>query len=110
MSWEKRARGGLYYTQTRQRNGRPVRIYIGGGELGELVAAADEAIRKQRAQVRARRQAEEQQRRQLAATTAPLDTLCRQLVKATLEAAGFYQHHGQWRRHRDATREKPKAP
>ena len=39
--WEKRERGGLYYTRSRKVNGRVVREYVGSGASGELVTLMD---------------------------------------------------------------------
>jgi hypothetical protein len=39
--WERRARGGLYYTRSRKEAGRVVREYICGGVLGEVAALHD---------------------------------------------------------------------
>ena len=46
--WERRERGGLYYTRSRREDGRVVREYIGGSVLGEIVALEDECERRQR--------------------------------------------------------------
>ena len=46
--WERRERGGLYYTRSRRKDGRVVREYIGGSVLGEIVALEDECERRQR--------------------------------------------------------------
>jgi hypothetical protein len=46
--WERRERGGLYYTRSRREDGRVVREYIGGRVLGEIVALEDECERRQR--------------------------------------------------------------
>src|SRR5829696_6140493 len=47
--WERRERGGLYYTRSRKVNGQVVRKYVGGGVLGQLAARvdADERCRRE---------------------------------------------------------------
>ena len=100
MAWEQRKRGGWYYTRSRRINGRVVREYVGGGLRGELAAAEDARKRAVReAQRKAR--AEEQQR--LSRQDVPLEklnTLCRELVQQLLEAAGYCQRRGEWRKRR----------
>ena len=46
--WERRERGGLYYTRSRKVDGRVVREYVGGGILGELAAQMDAERRRRR--------------------------------------------------------------
>ena len=47
--WERRERGGLYYTRSRKVNGQVVGEYVGGGVLGQLAARmnADERCRRE---------------------------------------------------------------
>jgi hypothetical protein len=102
MGWEKRERGGLYYTRSKKVDGRVVREYVGGGILGHLAALQD-------AQERRRREEEaalcKEERERLEALVAPVEDLCEAaeiLYRAALLAAGFRRHQrGQWRRKRE---------
>ena len=46
--WEKRQRGGLYYTRSRKVGGRVVREYVGTGPLAGIAALMDEEDRLRR--------------------------------------------------------------
>jgi hypothetical protein len=102
MGWEKRQRGGLYYTRSKKVDGRVVREYVGGGTLGHIAALQD-------AQERQRREEEatlwKEERDSLEALVAPVEQLCEAteiLYRATLLSAGFRRHQrGEWRRKRE---------
>ena len=102
MGWERRERGGLYYTRTRKVGGRVVREYVGGGVLGHIAALQD-------AQERRRREQEaglwNEERDRLEALVAPIEQLCEAtdiLCQAALLSAGFRRHQrGEWRRKRE---------
>jgi hypothetical protein len=100
--WERRERGGLYYTRSRKEGGRVVREYIGGGVLGEIAALQDEYERRQR-EVEAA--SEKEKRERLEGIMAPIDELCEAaevLARAALVAAGYRRHkRGEWRKSRD---------
>jgi hypothetical protein len=97
--WERRERGGLYYTRSRKENGRVVREYVGGGVLGELAAQMD-AERRRRQQEEEESWREERER--LDALTAPVEELCEAaevIARAALIASGYRQHNrGEWRK------------
>ncbi len=101
--WERRERGGLYYTRSRKVNGRVEREYIGTGPLGELAARMDAADRQRR---EAEKATWKEERERLEELTSLVDELCQDvetLAQATLLAAGFRRHkRGEWRKKREA--------
>jgi hypothetical protein len=108
MGWEGRQRGGSYYVQKRRRGEKVTSRYIGGGLLGSLAAQEDQQARERSEQARrrtsdARREAESQD--------AEIHRLCssvREFSRLWLETAGYYKHHGQWRK-REAHPMRPAA-
>jgi len=98
MGWD---HNGRYYTRSRRENGRVVREYVGGGKLGELAAQFEAIKREERDAERTSEKAERDEISDIDAPLAELHELAELLVKATLLAAGFYQHHrGNWRKRR----------
>jgi hypothetical protein len=73
VAWEKRERGGRYYTRSRKESGRVVREYVGTGPVAELAASMD-ALERQRREDEARTWRAEQER--IEALTAPVEELC----------------------------------
>jgi len=100
--WERRERGGLYYTRSRKVNGQVVREYVGGGLLGQLAARIDAEERRKRQQEAA---AWKEEREQIEALTAPVEELCEGveiLARAALLVSGYYRHNrGEWRKRRE---------
>jgi len=102
MAWEKRKRGGAYYTRSRKVNGRVVREYVGGGALGELAALIDAQERQRREEEAAAWQEERERLEELAGLVDEFCEAVETVARATLLAAGFRQHNrGEWRRRRD---------
>jgi hypothetical protein len=100
--WERRERGGLYYTRSRKENGRVIREYIGGGTLGALAAQTDALKRKQREEQTARWREEQEVLDALEAPVEELSEALDLLVQAALLGAGYRQHNrGEWRRRRE---------
>ena len=100
--WERRERGGLYYTRSRKVNGRVVREYVGGGVLGELAARMDAEDRQRREEQAAAWREERERLEELAGS---VDEYCEDaetITRAALLAAGFRRHNrGEWRKPRD---------
>jgi hypothetical protein len=100
--WEKRQRGGAYYTRSRKVNGRVVREYVGGGVLGEVAARMD-AEERQRREEEAAALKDEQER--METLTAPVEELCEGveiLARAALLVSGYHRHNrGEWRKRRE---------
>jgi hypothetical protein len=99
--WERRERGGLYYTRSRKEGARVIREYVGGGILGELAAQVDAGNRQLREEEEASRRAE---RERLDALMKPVEELCEAaevIARAALLASGYHRHNrGEWRKRR----------
>ena len=96
MSWETRGGNGPYYTRSRKRRGKITREYIGNGDMAVLFAELDAMNREER-------QAELDARREVREAATMLDEFCRlttAAARAAIEAAGYHNHKGQWRKHR----------
>jgi hypothetical protein len=100
VAWERRG-GNLYYYQSERVDGRVRKKYVGTGEIAELVAHADETIRRTRAERRERVRAELEEARGLASAADELNEAAEILVRAEMVAAGYHRHKGEWRRRRD---------
>jgi hypothetical protein len=102
VAWEKRERGGRYYTRSRRspEDGRVLREYVGSGALAELAAEAD---RTKRELAEAEREREKEELERLEALAAPVEELSEAaeiLAHAHLIAAGYHRHKGEYRRAR----------
>ena len=100
--WERRKRGGLYYTRSHKVDGKVLREYVGGGLLGQLAAQMD-AQERWRREEEAAAWKEEQGR--IDALIAPLEELCEGaeiLAHAALLVSGYHRHNrGEWRKRRE---------
>lgn len=100
--WERRERGGLYYTRSRKEGGRVVREYVGGDVLGELAAQLDAEDRQRREEQAARWRDEQADLDALDAPVVELSEASDLLVRAALLASGYHQHNrGEWRLRRE---------
>jgi hypothetical protein len=100
--WERRERGGLYYTRSRRVNGRVLKEYIGTGPLAELAAESDALKRRQREEEARAWWAERECLEVLDKQTEELCAVAELLTRVALLAAGYRQHHrGEWRKQRE---------
>jgi hypothetical protein len=101
MAWDTHRGGRQYYTRSRRVNGRVVREYVGGGDIGEVAAAADAMRRAQRRAQKDQLRAERARWRAADQLLLELSESVGLLARAALLAAGYYQHsRGAWRRKR----------
>jgi len=100
MSWETRNGRGRYYTRSRRVDGQIVRQYIGRGPFAELIAESDRQGGEQRRAEAARRAARMSQDAALDAQVGEVCRLADLLARGVLLAAGFHNHHGEWRKRR----------
>ncbi len=97
MGWVSRGQRRYFYRSVRI-DGRPRRIYLGHGAVGELHARI-EVENRQRREVQ--RRAREAQEHRLLVAEAALDELGTQtylVAGAMLLVAGHHEHNGEWRR------------
>ena len=102
VAWEKRQRGGRYYTRSRRspEDGRVLREYVGTGPFAEIVAASDRTKRELAEAERKREKTELERLEALAAPVLELSEVAEILVRDHLIAAGYHRHKGEWRRAR----------
>lgn len=99
MGWE--TRGGREYYYRKERDGARVRsVYVGTGEVAELISQLG-MMRREEAETE--REARRHVRARDRETEATIDEVCA-LIEAVTEgaliAAGFHTHKRQWRRTR----------
>ena len=101
MPWEKRARGGRYYTRSRRHRGKIIRQYLGHGEKGRKAALEDANKRAHRAnRTKARRHQQVEYENTLNQVRA-FEAVSDQITHAMLQAAGYHAHKGsEWRKKR----------
>jgi len=98
VAWEKRERGGRYYTRSRRDGGRILREYVGGGLAGELAAEADRERRELEEAQREREREDIERIKALAAPVLEVSEAAEILAHAHLVAAGYHRRKGEYRR------------
>ena len=101
MGWERRQRGGRYYTRSRRVNGRVVREYVGADEVAEAFAQRDALDREERRQKEDAFRAVWERLDAADQAVGEFSALVDTLAQGALVAAGYRQHNrGEWRRRR----------
>jgi hypothetical protein len=100
--WERRERGGLYYTRSRKEGGKVIREYVGGGLIGELAARMDAEERRLREEEKTGRREEHERLDALVASVEELCEAAEVIARAALIASGYHRHNrGEWRKRRE---------
>jgi hypothetical protein len=99
MGW-KRINGREYYYRCEREAGRVTTTYVGAGDLGRLSEMLDAELRAEREAEREAARAEREAADAEERAVAEWFDVVQGVADATLIAAGFHKHKGQWRRRR----------
>jgi hypothetical protein len=97
MAWERRGRGGPYYTRSRKVNGQVVREYIGTGGLAEAIARLDTLDRDRRALEASEWRAAKAKAAERRGAVRALALLIDDALAVELAGRGYHEHIGEWR-------------
>ena len=99
MAWESRKGTKIRYYYTAQKvRGRVEKVCFGSGHRAAEMARQDAQARAARAQDIAQARALEVELEPLERLTTEADEQVERLMEASLLAAGFHDHRGQWRK------------
>jgi hypothetical protein len=99
MAWEQR-RGQFYYYRKVREGGRVRSKYVGSGIVAHICAGDDDDKRRDRAAKRAADHATRLGEAGIDRQLAGVESAIAVMTHATLVAAGYRQHKGQWRKRR----------
>jgi hypothetical protein len=102
MAWEIRSRGSYYYRSVKI-GGHVVKQYFGRGAIGTVAESYDAKARQRRDAERDALRDEQDRLEPADRAMTALDAACRQVLEATLLAAGFHQNRRSWRKRRART-------
>ena len=102
MAWERRERGGLYYTRSTKVNGRVEREYVGSGYFGQLAASLDLERRERRLAEMTALKRERAEMENLDSRVSELYEGIEDVTAAALLTTGYRKHkRGEWRKRRE---------
>ena len=100
MGWEQRGNNSYYYKK--EREGSRVRsVYVGRGEVAQMVSKLQSSSAELEKLMRAKRAIEANELERVEATLDRAIELSQLFSQAALLVAGFHTHKRQWRRKRD---------
>jgi hypothetical protein len=101
VAWEERG-GRRYYYRSVRDGGRVRKEYVGAGYFAELSARSDEIVRARRESKRCEDRDELERLEDLVAPAWEVREAAAVLARASLVAAGYHRHKGEYRRERGA--------
>lgn len=99
MGWEQR-RGHSYYYRKVREGGHVRSEYVGGGIVAQICAGDDDDKRRDRQATRAADRATWQGEAEIDRQLGAAESALAAMTHATLFAAGYHNHKGQWRKRR----------
>ena len=93
---------GNYYYRSKRVDGRPRKIYVGGGEVGEQAAEEDRLAKIEKQEMYRQHDEQWKECSALDSSICEVIRITEGLARQALQAAGYHQHcKGDWRRTRD---------
>jgi hypothetical protein len=99
MGWEVRGSKRFYYRAQRVGD-RVIKQYFGSGRRARLAAQEDDEERLRKARERSEIRTIEESVVDVNSLMEDLDHVVNMMLQATLLAAGYHQHRGNWRKYR----------
>lgn len=100
MGWEQRGTKSYYYRKVRE-GSRVKSIYVGRGEVADMIAKFESSSADLEKLLRAEREMETFESDRIEAALDRSVELTQLFTQAVLLTAGFHTHHRQWRRKRN---------
>ena len=100
MGWEQRGAHQYYYRKERE-GSRVKSVYVGCGEVAQMVSKLQASSSELEKLMRAKRSIEANELEKVEVTLDRAIELTQLFTQAALLVAGFHTHHRQWRRKRN---------
>ena len=100
MGWEQRGNNSYYYKKERE-GSRVKSVYVGRGEIAQMISKLQSSSSDLEKLMRARRSIDASELEKVEVTLDRAIELTQLFTQAVLLVAGFHTHHRQWRRTRN---------